>query len=193
MQRAFTMSHHFCSVTGVRRSPVYRTVARVVIAAQVLTLTTTGTSTASASQAPVASIGAFASAAAARTAREADEKLAELRPPPGALLSDDVPAPTSEVPPLQDATRPSFALAPPSDDEGIEDLLADYLLGAEQRPTPVSSDTRPDGLTKPTPIPEPKPVVVNRTVPRVTPRPTEPTLSAEPADRDFLEDRMFVV
>lgn len=175
------MSRHLGSVSRVRRSRAYRSVARVAIAGQLLTLLPPMT-TKSAAQPAVASL---VTAAAARAAREADEKLAQLQLPPGALLSDaaagEVSAPNS---------APLFTAA--WNDEAIETLLGDYLLGAEQRGTSGASDRQGDRPARPVPpVPEPKRVVVNRTVPRVTPRATEPTLSTEPADREFFDARIF--
>jgi hypothetical protein len=174
------MSRHLGSVSGVRRSRAYRSIARVAIAGQLLTLLPPMTTNSAAQPAVVSLV----TAAAMRTAREADEKLAQLRLPPGALLSDAPLDVSSDDAPAADSA-PLFTAAPT--DEEIETLLADYLLGAEQRGTTGQGD-RPD---RPAPVPEPKRVVVNRTVPRVTPRATEPTLSAEPADREFFDARIF--
>jgi RHS repeat-associated protein len=199
------MSRHLGSVSELRRSRAYRSFARVAIAGQLLTLLPPMAMT-SAAQTSIASL---ASAAAARAAREADEKLAELRLPPGALLSD-VP---SDDAPRPDAV-PSFVAAPADEeietlladyllpdepsarasvptltatphDEDLEALLADYLLWGDQRGT-----TGPGDLARQA-APEPKRVVVNRAVPRVTPRATEPTLSPEPTDREFFDARIF--
>lgn len=175
------MRGHTGHVSRVRRSWAYRGIARVTMAAQVLTLMPPMATT-SAAQRPVASL---VTAVAARAAREADEKLAQLQLPPGALLSD---AAGGEVSASDEA--PLFIAASTSSDEAIETLLSDYLLGAAQRGTAGPGDRQ--GPPRPVPpVPESNPVVVNRTVPRVTPRATEPTLSTDPGDREFFDARIF--
>jgi RHS repeat-associated protein len=257
--------HHLCSVSGVRRWRVRRSIARGVIAAQLFTVLQP-VAIAAAGQAPplgsIASMSPVAAIAAAATARAADAKLAELQLPPGALIGDgdggsglpaaraadamlaelqlpfgaligddignsslpaaaraaDVKLAELQLPfgaligeaggvPVPDTTPvagtasafgpiserlPAFGVGTvPTSDEAIEDLLADYLIGAEPRPGP-RPDGRPTGPVGPaTPPPAPKPVAVNRTVPRVTPRALAPTLSAEPVDREFFDARIF--
>jgi RHS repeat-associated protein len=174
------MSRHLGSVSELRRSRAYRSIARMAIAGQMLTLLPPMAAI-GAAQSPVASLLA---ARSARAAREADEKVAELRQqlPPGALLSD---APTASAPNF----IPSFT--GPRTDEEIETLLAPFLLGAKQRGVTAPGDRQEERPARPVPSREPTRVAVNRTVPRVTPRAVEPTLSAAPVDREFFDAAIF--
>ena len=114
----------------------------------------------------------------------------ELRLPPGALFCQRCARVVRLAVTPPNTTRPSFVSVPPSDDKGIEALLADYLIGADQRPGPVPG-APPDGPATPIPIPEAKPVVVNRTVPAVTPPTPFAGFSSSPTDEEFFRGRLF--